>query len=476
MSDPNLPRPHLSKRTRLVFATLTAFLVALVAEVVCWMALSVTHGRLIGWKGLDGYRNAVASRVEINHTEQTELEGGDQVPPWAMGIREESFLHPYLGFVARTPAGLAQSAPRYRLEAGNFGFPYNFHEIFNEPSDNVVIVAVVGGSVAQQIGGQGRPFQYLDTQLEALPRFRGKDVRVLNLALGGYKQPQQLFVLTYFLALGAHFDLVINLDGFNDVTLPIRDNLEVGVNPFYPRAWKYRLSGNRTEILNARGAVVVIDDFRKRLARKASKAPWRWSFTASMAWLFVDGRLNIEANRHQIAVMSPDFDEIDPERSGPTLSFDTKDEILDALAATWWRCSQDIYGLSTVHGFEYYHFLQPNQYDVGSKPLTVAEERLAFDPDSDFVDLVGQGYPRLRQEVASLGDTGVVFVDLSRIFEEVDETVYVDTCCHFNTRGVTELVARIAETIGASPGVSAVGIPKAAADRARSQDPPSTDD
>ena len=48
----------------------------------------------------------------------------------------------------------------------------------------------------------------------------GKKIVVINLGLAGYKQPQQLMTLNYLLALGAEFDIVIALDGFNEVALP----------------------------------------------------------------------------------------------------------------------------------------------------------------------------------------------------------------------------------------------------------------
>ena len=41
----------------------------------------------------------------------------------------------------------------------------------------------------------------------------------LCLSHEGYKQPQQLLVPTYFLSIGQVFDLVVNIDGFNEVAL-----------------------------------------------------------------------------------------------------------------------------------------------------------------------------------------------------------------------------------------------------------------
>lgn len=230
MSGPQPDVPHSSGRRRLVFAALTLALVVLVIEIASWLVLSALSGRPMAWGDVAARRAAVARAADGAAGEgETAAGAGEELPPWAAAVQEAYLVHPYLGFVTRPPADLAATAPRYRPAAAELGFPYNFHELVNPPSPERVVVAVVGGSVSQQVARHGRPFSLLDTALEAQPRFRGRDVWVLSLASGGYKQPQQLMVLTYLLSLGAHFDVIVNLDGFNEVTLPIRDNLEVGL-------------------------------------------------------------------------------------------------------------------------------------------------------------------------------------------------------------------------------------------------------
>ena len=66
-------------------------------------------------------------------------------------------------------------------------------------------------------------------------------MRLLCVAAGGYKQPQQFLALAYLLAQGTYFDLVINVDGFNELALPAFDNRPRGVAPIYPRAWNWRV-------------------------------------------------------------------------------------------------------------------------------------------------------------------------------------------------------------------------------------------
>src|SRR6185436_6541397 len=54
--------------------------------------------------------------------------------------------------------------------------------------------------------------------LNAIPRFANKPIRILSFALGGHKQPQQLMILTYYLSLGQPLDVIINVDGFNEIS------------------------------------------------------------------------------------------------------------------------------------------------------------------------------------------------------------------------------------------------------------------
>ena len=54
--------------------------------------------------------------------------------------------------------------------------------------------------------------------------FKARTLVPLCMAHEGYKQPQQLLVLAYFLSIGQPFDLVINIDGFNEVALSPLNN------------------------------------------------------------------------------------------------------------------------------------------------------------------------------------------------------------------------------------------------------------
>ena len=83
-------------------------------------------------------------------------------------------------------------------------------------------------------------------------------------------------------------------------------------------------------------------------------------------------------------------------------------------------------------------FVQPNQYLNGSKPLSPEEKAVAFEPGA--ASTFGPSMERVRDAVPELRANGVRIFDLTGIFADVKETLYIDDCCHLNQRG-NELLA-----------------------------------
>ena len=78
------------------------------------------------------------------------------------------------------------------------------------------------GSVALWFCQIGAP--RLVEQMKRHAFFSGKEIVPLCFSHEGYKQPQEAVVLAYFLSIGQPFDLVVNIDGFNDVALGSLNN------------------------------------------------------------------------------------------------------------------------------------------------------------------------------------------------------------------------------------------------------------
>ncbi len=95
------------------------------------------------------------------------------------------------------------------------------------------VVAVLGGSVAEIFANTGE--KYINHYMKSLYGIN-KNIILINLATGGYKQPQQLFHLQYAVLSGFEFDAVLNIDGFNDLVLA-SVNLDQGVHPVFPSGY-----------------------------------------------------------------------------------------------------------------------------------------------------------------------------------------------------------------------------------------------
>jgi hypothetical protein len=270
----------------------------------------------------------------------------------------------------------------------------------------------------------------------------------VGLAFSGHKQPQQSMAVNYVLALGGEFDLLINLDGFNEIALA-DGNVRGQCSPFYPRDWDERLHdaparahlADHEQLWQVRG--------RRQQAARAMQASWlRWSALRSLIWKWQDilfareeTRLAAQTHTHTVA------ERWSFRRVGPPVSFTNDDEKYARFAEVWANSSRELHHLATGEGFRYVHALQPNQYDPLSKPLSESETQLAYNHDSDYRRSVEAGYPRLRDAGRRLREQGVPFHDLSGLFSDVAETLYCDDCCHFNRRGNELLAQAIAAAI-----------------------------
>jgi hypothetical protein len=138
-------------------------------------------------------------------------------------------LHPYFGpthrqgLPVRHPRALRENASSpARVPTNNFGFASTHNYPFVKTSPNQFVIGMFGGSVGAwfcQVGAHR-----LVEDLKANAFFKTREIVPLCLSHEGYKQPQQLLVLSYFLSIGQAFDLVLNIDGFNEVTLSSFNN------------------------------------------------------------------------------------------------------------------------------------------------------------------------------------------------------------------------------------------------------------
>lgn len=346
-------------------------------------------------------------------------------------------LHPYFGFVADPH----QNNPELRVSDFGFLFGDNASPIVKR-SPGKVIVGLFGGSFSK--------FCYfpLKSILDRHSPALGKEFTVINFATDGYKQPQQSMILNYLLALGAEFDIVINLDGFNEVSLPPSENIPSKVNPFYPRKWDRRTAKAISPvILRLVGNVEAAKESREQWAQTVKKRHLYLSPTLFLAWQYRDNKLARTVYETIQKIIAEGAQSQSYTMRGPMYAYKNEEELYSDLAEVWKRCSSQMKNLCDANGAKYYHFLQPNQYVEGSKPMTEEERRQAVNKESRFAEGAVKGYPFLVKAGNRLQGAGVNFSDLTMIFSEHRELLYIDDCCHTNREGCDIVAERIYETI-----------------------------
>ncbi len=353
-------------------------------------------------------------------------------------------VHPYVGYVETPPKAVGGDS-NGRSRAYDVT-PYGYADTgspLQTRAPNRVIIAVTGGSVAWSFHMHGTA--RLKSLLQNDPALAGKDIVFVNLAVSGYKQPQQLMTLNYMLVLGAHFDIVINIDGFNEAALYEAENADLHVFPAFPRSWQTRVQFDGARISRYRGLVEYHAQNRADLARGFSRLPWRYSPLCNLVWWIADCRSEIKIHdiggEYRNSASASDY-----VVEGPGWKFATSEDLHRHLAALWKNSSIQLDRLCTGNGIRYYHFLQPNLLIPGSKPLTPTEQHMADHRDNMYRPGVKGVYPLMIEEGHALKAGGERFTDLTQMFASHPEAVFRDLC-HLNQVGNDLLANRIAEAI-----------------------------
>lgn len=351
-------------------------------------------------------------------------------------------LHPYLGYVYNPETNNKNMTLHHGgLPISEYGF-IDSNAPFYEDKEDTIIIGIFGGSVAYYFSVFG--VDSLIDQLKYSSFFKNKKIGVVRVALGGYKQPQQLLSLTYLLSLGAHFDIVINLDGFNEVALPPVDNITNNVSPIFPRNWHWqseKLMSNQTKSLI--GIIRYLREKREKYASTFNKRIVRYSNVMNLIWIISDRLLVDRIKEKQIALSSSmNKGSNNYERSGPKYSYTNTSEMYHDLANYWKQSSQQMARICEANNILYWHFLQPNQYVYNSKTLNEEEKKIAFSNKSPYKEPVEHGYPVLQEKGIELSNSSIQFHDLTMIFEDRRDTLYSDSCCHLNDKG-NEILGKI---------------------------------
>jgi hypothetical protein len=409
---------RLPKRRKIIFICILILLSLLIVESAAFTLYYILNKQLFPWskyqssiRHMRDYGDVTGS--QDNEIRNTEIRLGDTI----------EVIHPYLGFVLD---------PKRTQNVSDFGFREfrDDRNPFASRTKDELIIGMFGGSFAEGVYEHGS--DALIDSLEAM----GRKVTLVNVTMGGYKQPQQLLALTYFLSLGAEFDIVINIDGFNEVALPPVENIPKNVSPLYPRAWYFRTAGvTDQQALRKVAGLAALDLRRKNWARLFVDTKLYYSIAMCLVWEGVNGLLESKRSKIISALQSKRIVTRAYVVTGPPYSFQNDDALYEYLAMVWKRSSLQMRAICEGNGIGYYHFLQPNQYVKGSKPMTKDERKMAINNEHPYRPGVVKGYPLLRRYGNELMSHGIKFHDLTMIFAGIEDHLYTDDCCHVNGEG-----------------------------------------
>lgn len=415
-SPARIRHPDVRRRSRFrrcLFILLSFGLAYLVIEVFAW--------GLLQWGG--GLREVQRARASA----ATGVEG-------TIDTRFE-VVHPFLGYVMHVDNAdyHVQGAKPYVVN--DFGL-YDAAPPLRRRSPDRLLVAVTGGSVAHQFSVLSAD----ELAAELAVAYPGRTIEFVRLGVPGYKQPQQLMILAYILTLGGELDVLINLDGFNEIALPAGENVPNGVFAAFPRSWQYRVvTGNDFSVMRAIGQVAYCRSRRTEISRQM--APFQWSPCAMLIWTARISRADEELSvalreASQLSATDAGFC-----ASGPHQKFASDAEMLSHLAQIWADSSLQMHRLCLVNQIDYYHFLQPTRH------FPTIDRQDDSRPGDDYIPPVIQaGYPLLQEQGATLREQGVAFTDLTATFPPLQAGIYVDFC-HLNKQANDQLAKVIGTTI-----------------------------
>lgn len=422
----------MNTRTRSLIRVLSRlFWCALILELGCFVGVWAIRGER------PGYANQSSRAQELARAGLPDAEGNTDVG------RFDQVRHPYLGYVAK-PLARGSSKGLSTLSSMDMGDP---ESPLYDPQ--VLLIGLTGGSVAAGVFNSGGAA--LLKRLRAAPQLKGKQLHLFGFAAAGFKQPQQAVGLAYLLSAGVRFDAVIDLAGFNEVSLISDLALKRGGFPAYPYSWSSRVALSTTQF-DLAGELAYLKRDRAQAAQALTECSGRFSWIRQLAWELSDRGSRIALRDVGDALVNAQAQSTSPmesfEQLGPRLAGQVDKDPLPELVAIWERSAAAMQGLCQSAGAIFVEALQPNQYDPEFvKPMLPEEQRLARSAKSMFAVPAARGYPLLREAAERLGQAGIPVLDLKAIFADVEEIRMRDDCCHFNRAGNIALAEALADEL-----------------------------
>ena len=363
-------------------------------------------------------------------------------------VLRKQIIHPYVGFSVEgkkhnsdcASAGAKDCYARIKVATD---FP-----LFKRSNDSLII-GILGGSFAD--GTARIAAGTFINEFKKSGLYDNRHISVYNLANGGYKQPQQLMNLAYYYSLGAQFDIVINLDGFNEMAASYLGYRDQGLHPSFPVHW-----GNRVNSTLSKEYLDLITKKRGAQHTHAKRANFwlaegvRYSPLMNFIWRLLDQKHKLTLSQIDAVVATSDRQQNRDwayEAVGPDYQFTNWQDFFDYVAQIWVDSSLSMRALAEGQGAKYYHFLQPNQYIKDSKILSDIERKEFVLEQGGYGNVYKNTHANIVKSAQRLTEQGVRYYDMTFVFKDIPDTLYIDNCCHLNHKGYTIIARNIVSQI-----------------------------
>ena len=235
------------------------------------------------------------------------------------------------------------------------------------------VIAILGGSVAEHFAEYAIDHpQYFDRLRQVIPEIDDRTIRIVDLAVGGYKQPQQFIIASYFLE---SVDMTLNIDGLNEIIIPDLDPVYSTDFPHFTLRFYARDGFSLSPLLvySLTFAYKTINAVPRRVPILATSRLYfvTWQGVRRILYWGIQ-----RLQRRYLAVIGIEAPQGQDERWAASKS---------RQIGIWKKYIRLQRQVESTRGIPAYFFLQPNQYLKGSKPLSPEERATAI--NSEVADI-----------------------------------------------------------------------------------------
>ncbi|MCE9594182.1 MAG: hypothetical protein K8S98_08310 [Planctomycetes bacterium] len=207
----------------------------------------------------------------------------------------------------------------------------------------------------------------LTEALRADPRYAARPIRVWNQARAGFKQPQQANALAYLLDAGVEPDLVLVIDGVEDLTIALR-NGRAGTHPVYPstESWGSRLGRPLNDPARLQAVLAARQSEQRMRSWARTSLSLGLAHSACLGTFVVDEleRRLAEVNaaqRHVDDVGTRELDDraaVGPRHAGDDIA------IVRTATRAWFEGALSMWAMCRERGIAYVHVLETAPHDA----------------------------------------------------------------------------------------------------------------